>query len=274
MKIKKPFKGHRLVVFSRHPSHSALRHADIKLPVLVSIRFGSTNVGERPYALQLNKPEAVEISSNKLLMKKKFDLAAIKTAKWYFYKPDGVLVCAEDPEKAVEPAKLKFPIVAKHILGSRGTGNYKLDTVEQFNAWKQGKDMSMYIIERFYPYSREYRLHVTSEGCFYTCRKMLKEDTPENQRWYRNDSNSVWIVEDNAQFNKPKCWDAIVEDCVKALTTVGLDVAAFDVKVSAEDDKEQKYIVIESNSAPSFGDITLQKYIEQIPKIVASLTKG
>jgi type I restriction enzyme S subunit len=37
--------------------------------------------------------------------------------------------------------------------------------------------------------SREYRLHVTADGCFYACRKMLKADAEE--RWYKNDSNCV-----------------------------------------------------------------------------------
>jgi hypothetical protein len=43
-------------------------------------------------------------------------------------------------------------------------------------------------------------------------------------------------------------------------------VAAFDVKVQSKD--KNKFIIIESNSAPSFGDITLQKYVDEIPRIV------
>lgn len=270
--MKKP-KFFRLIVFSRHPSHSALRNAEVKLPVPVSIRFGSTSIGERKYAVELNKPEAVEISSNKLLMKKKFDEVKTKTAKWYTFCNAGEVLANEEGAKQISIKKLKYPVVVKHIFGSRGTGNYKIDSAEQMQECVSGKDLTQYIVERFYNYTREYRLHVTKQGCFYTCRKMLKEDTPTDKRWYRNDSNSVWVVEENAAFNKPKCWDAIVADCVKGLTSIGLDVAAFDVKVSAEKE-EQDYIVIESNSAPSFGEITLQKYIEQIPKIVKNLTEA
>jgi len=249
----------QLVVFSRHPSHDALRQACLKLPVATSIRFGSSSRGKSKYKINLNPPEAIAISANKLLMKRAFDQAGIKTASW----------CTLQNAQALPD--LKFPIVAKHIYGSRGTGNYKLGK-KDFEAWVKDKDLTKYIFEHYYSYNREYRLHVTKKGCFYTCRKMLKQDTPKEQRWFRNNSNSVWIMEENPLFNKPQSWQAIEQDCIKALTTIGLDVAAFDVKVSSENDNE--YILLESNSAASFGDVTLQKYIEQIPKMVEEALKG
>ena len=151
------------------------------------------------------------------------------------------------------------------MFGSRGRGNTKHDNAQQLEAFIRGKDMSNYIFEKFYDYAREYRLHVSARGCFYTCRKMIKEGTPDKDRWFRNDSNSVWILEDNPQFNKPATWTQIERDCVQALNRIGLDFAAFDVKVAA---KTGDWIIIESNSAPSFGDLTLGKYVREIPNIV------
>ena len=49
--------------------------------------------------------------------------------------------------------------------------------------------------------------------CIYTCRKVLKNDTPENQRWFRNDSNSAWYLETNPKFDKPVNWDSIIDEC-------------------------------------------------------------
>ena len=103
---------------------------------------------------------------------------------------------------------------------------------------------------------------------------MLKESTPQKDRWFRNDSNSVWIMEENEQFDKPVNWNEIVKECVKAIKAVGLDFGAIDLRVqSAKDSKgkvrpECDFIVVETNSAPSFGTVTLQKYIETLPKII------
>lgn len=257
----------KLAIFSRHPSHNALRKERIMLPISTSVRFGSTTIGERKYKLQLNKPDAVRISANKLLMKRKFTEVGVKTADWWMYQGGNFL--AADAKNHMTFDTLPYPIIAKNVFGSRGRGNYKLDTPALLKAFVAGKDLTNYIFERYYDYVREYRLHVSATGCFYTCRKMLKGDTPKDQRWFRNDSNSTWILEENSMFEKPTTWLQIEADCVKALDAVGLDFAAFDVKVQSKD--PQNWIIIESNSAPSFGDLTLQKYVEEIPKIVNNL---
>src|SRR5690606_33580405 len=163
----------------------------------------------------------------------------------------------------------------KHIFGSRGRGNTLINNQEELEAWLQGKTLNNYIFEKFYNYNREYRLHVNEDGCFYTCRKMIKSDTPEDKRWFKNDSNSVWIMEDNELFDKPVNWNSIVEECVKALKAVGLHFGAVDLRVQSRVNsktdkvrKEPKFIIVEINSAPSFGEITSQKYIEEIPKML------
>ena len=71
-------------------------------------------------------------------------------------------------------------------------------------------------------------------------------------------------MEDNEQFDKPETWDAIVDDCVEAMESCGLDFGACDVRVNKAGDWQ----IIEINSAPSFGEITEEKYREVIPRIV------
>lgn len=231
------------------------------------VRFGSTtdvpdsvtNGGAR---IELNTVQAIKNSCNKLLMKQCFTNAGVKTAQW-----------AHQADKD-SINNLEFPIVAKHIFGSRNRGNYKLNSFSEFESWKEGKTLSNYIFEKFYNYSREYRLHVSKDGCFYTCRKVLKNDTPAEQRWFRNDSNSNWIVETNELFDKPVNWDKVIDESVKALNAVGLDFGAVDLRIQSRLDKDDKerldpdFIVIEINSAPSFGEVTLQKYIEEIPRML------
>lgn len=238
----------------------------------IVLRLGSTTPLEKnnPKAIEINSIEGVQNSSSKLRMKRCFENANISHAKWYTFANrtnDGDYVFRSNNNKErdnnVSISNLPYPIIVKSFNGSRGRGNYKFDSVGQFKEWLQRNDPNNYIVEKYYSYLREYRLHVSQlSGCFYACRKMLKRDTPENKKFQRHDDNCVWIVEENPQFNKPNTWDNIISDCVKALKELKLDIAAFDVKVS----KDGNYIIIESNSAPSFGAITLEKYKQEIEK--------
>lgn len=281
MKTKKITKF-RSKIRSRHPSHDILRGNIRLLPFKSIVRLGSTtdepdtvtNGGRR---IECNTIEAVQTASNKLRMKRAFNDNEVKTADWYTIHETGGghdIRVEFNPDLNISLSELTFPIIAKHIYGSRNNGNVKLDTLEELEDWIPGKTLSNYIFEKFYNYSREYRLHVTSDGCFYTCRKMLKRDVEEDQRWFRNDSNSVWMIEDNELFDKPVNWDDVIEHSARALNAVGLDIGAVDLKIQSRFDSKDRvrespdFIVLEINSAPSFGEITAEKYINEIPKVL------
>ena len=267
---------------SRHPSHDQFRML-FKAPFKSVVRFGSITE-EDGVKVEINTPEAVKNSLNKHKMKNCFDLFKVKTADWFTASRDnvGMFVSMKqflNPElegdgEDVGINELPYPIVAKHIYGSRGTGNTLIKTEEEFIQWLNNKTLSNYIFEKFHNYNKEYRLHVTEDGCFYTCRKMLKSETPENERWFRNDSNSVWILEENPSFDKPVNWDEIVEHSVKAMMSVGLDFSAIDVRVQSSKNKDgelrenPEFIILETNSAPSMGEITAIKYKEIIPQLL------
>ena len=284
-KVKKPIKtkdGYYLQVFSRHPSHNILRRK-IVFPFPTSIRFGSTNRGNKEYyVVELNSPDAVRTSSDKLAMKIAFKNGGVKTANWIGNVSEHEI--KKEDEKhylCVGDKKLKFPIVTKHRHGSRGTGNRLHETPESFTSWFKTKDeesISNYIVEEFKNFDREYRLHVSKNGCFYTCRKALKSDAPQDAKWFRNDQNCVWLLEENEQFNKPDNWSQITEESVKALVSVGLDFGAVDLRVQAHTNKKGEvrtnpdFIVIEINSAPSFGDLTSQYYEQEIKKLIEEKT--
>ena len=258
MSTKKKWNKRSIRVFSRHPSHSIIRK-NILVPVLACLRLGSvTNWTRSEY--EINSIQAVKNSADKLRMKNCFTDADVVTAQWW----ENVMTICNMDEKP-------FPIIAKKKFGSRGQGMVKIDNEDQLEDFVGNKVTTNYIYEKFYNFSREYRLHVDAEGCFYTCRKMLKGETADNEKWFRNDSNCVWYVEDNEHFDKPGNWDQIVSECVKALNAVGLDVGACDVKVQSGTKKngdprhEPEFIIIEINSAPSFGDRTSEKYAERLP---------
>lgn len=262
------------------------------------IRLGSTTdvpgtVGQGGKIIELNTVEAIRNSASKRRMKDCFTLGGVKTADWFI--SDGKqLLAILGAEKQPEPIamdKLPFPIVAKHIYGSRGTGNYKLEDIAAVIAFlaNRQKDIGEFIFEKYYSYIKEYRLHVTEDGCFYACRKALKKDADKATTWQRHDDNCVWFTEkvwvdgketadEKPDFQKPVNWNEIVAECVKALAAVDLDIASFDIRVQGDKTEKGKvrekceFIILECNSASSFGDeapktLVAQKYLETIPAL-------
>tara|TARA_R110002167_G_scaffold75739_7_gene211409 strand:- start:98 stop:901 length:804 start_codon:yes stop_codon:yes gene_type:complete len=258
--MKKQWLKRSVRIFSRHPSHNGIR-GKIMVPahLLACVRFGSKTIWNKSDKF-LNSPEAIGNSSNKELMKWCFTAEDVKTAFWW-----------NSLQNLLEEEEISFPIIAKKKYGSRGRGMVKIDNQDQLDVFVVNNNSKSYIYEQFYNFSREYRLHVNASGCFYTCRKMLKSGISPDKRWFRNDSNSVWFIEDNEQFDKPVNWDAIVNECVKAMKAVGLDFGACDVKVQSATNKEgekrnnPEFIIIEINSAPSFGEGTMEAYFKEIP---------
>ena len=280
-------KGFYPIILSRHPSHRVFRHSEALKKLCNKrsvIRFGSSTELTDVFSVnktrvELNTVEAIKNSASKLRMKNCFTEAGVKTADWWKLESmaGGVnVITPNNPDMNMDLSQLPFPLIGKHIFGSRGRGNSFIKTVEELQAWVKGKDLSNYIIEKYYNFIREYRLHVSKNGCFYTCRKMLKQDTPEDKKYQRHDDNCVWIIEENPLFDKPTNWDAIIAESVKALKSTGLDFGAIDLRVQSAKDSKGKvrpapeFIIIEINSAPSMGDITIIKYNEELPKLINS----
>lgn len=283
MKKLKKYKLFRPLILSRHPSHAVLRAVNKTLPLLPFksvIRLGSTTECEDTKdkggnRIEINTIEAVKNSASKLLMKQKFTEAGVKTAQWWKLLPNGEVFNGVTGNSTNgnnhHYEDFPYPIVAKSHFGSRGVGNTKFDTKEELEAWIPGKNLNNYIFEQFVKMTREYRLHVTKFGCFYTCRKLVKNDAPEGT-WQKHDDVCNWVLEENPSFKKPKNWDDIVADCIKAKDALGLDICAFDVAVQGAKDgverENPEWNIFESCSAPSFGEITSQKYIQVLPKLL------
>ena len=251
-----------LSIRSRHPSHDAIK-GQIPHDNAV-IRFGS--VTETNHEIQLNLPDAIRNSMNKLRMKQLFKEVTEHTPEYW-----------ESHESITEE---HLPVLAKRAFRSRGAGMRKLNTLEEFNEFIQSNryqnnsEHNPYYFEKYHNYAREYRLHISENGCFYACRKMLREDA--DNRWFRNDQNCVWFTEyeyqdgvynteiPNEGFNKPQTWNLIVDECHKCLDSIGLDIGAFDVLVATNG----RFKILEINSAPSFGDLTTDRYIIELKKIL------
>ena len=92
--------------------------------------------------------------------------------------------------------------------------------------------------------------------------------------WFRNDKNCIWALEDNELFDKPTNWDDVISESVKALKACGLDFGAIDLRIQSAKNSDgelneyPEFIIVEINSAPSFGEITKKVYQEEIPKML------
>jgi len=273
------------------------------MPFRAIVRFGSTTKTDAIYKeqvklgrtiVEINTVAAVENSRSKLKMKECFKNGNIPQSDWYVYtrtEAGVAMFSVNGGDRILTANELSYPILAKRVYGFKAHGMQMLSSAVELRKFLNTSGTLQYYYERYYNYNREYRLHCTEEGCFYAVRKMLKADTPDNERWFRNDSNCVWITEhqvvknsdgtiikynedvDNPNFDKPANWASIEKACVDALDEVGLHIGAFDVRVQAATSGGRKreypnFIVIEVNSAPSFGDITLMKYEEVLPRIL------
>jgi D-alanine-D-alanine ligase-like ATP-grasp enzyme len=279
------YKKGTLRVFSRHPSHGAIRNNIDTGDKKILYRLGSTTV--KPSIAnytELNTVESIQNCSNKLKMKKIFRENNINSPVFYDLDHQKAGIYTEEGYRFISyenlADKIKYPVLAKKSFRSRGQGMKKLDNAEELLEFINDKIKgtvreNLYYLEQFHNYIKEYRLHIDTinEECFYSCRKMLKQEFADSDKnWFRNDSNSVWIREyengeDRAIFDKPETWNDIVAECIKATKALGLSIGAADVKVT----KSGKFKILEINSAPSFGDVTTKKYINQLKKIMANV---
>lgn len=254
-----------LSIRSRNISCKPLK--ELTFPIKVIYRMGSTTptykITKQKHFIEINSTKACQISANKILMKTRFQRGKIPTAEWFVINPNDFA-----HEKIIYYLSIWKTIIIKHKCSSKGNGIYLIKSLEDYYDFLQKKEFPIdsYVCEKYYTYSREYRLHVTTNGCFYAGRKMLKNDAKE--RWHRHGCNSVWIYEDNPLFDKPTNWKQIELVCINALKALNLDIAAFDVKVQNNKHENPKFIILESNSAPALGELGIIKYKEIINNYV------
>lgn len=261
-----------LRILSRHPSISGLRNKILLPKIRVVYRHGSTTGGD--IKNEINSVQSIKNSADKLIMKQCFDKAGISHAPWFHLSKIGSNKTDWDAfiKKTQFGTDKNSWLIIKQRWGSRGMGNYLIKSQVDLDKFLLSKKQLLgnYIIEEYKNYTVEYRIHATENEYFYSCRKMLKTNTPKEEKFQRHDDNCSWFVETNPKFNKPSNWNEIVEDCKKAVKAIGADLLAFDVKctsIKTSKDKICKFIIIESCSAPAMGEITLEKYKEIIPKI-------
>lgn len=236
----------KLKVYS--PNYSCAPLRTILLSKRVVLRLGSS----KPHpisdnTIQLNSPIGVQISSDKRRSKQYMDIAHVKHAEW---------LVSDNESRIREFFNTYGTIIIKKYNSCKGNNIYYIDSREVLDTWlsEHSTELNKFVCEKYYFYKREYRFHVSKEhGIFYSCRKLLRNDAADT--WHRHDSNSVWILPTNPKFKTPSFLNEIEEDCKRYMEVTGLDICAFDVKSD-----DNSYIILESNTSPSLGEVGLNVY--------------
>lgn len=229
-------------------------------PVIVRIGSISEVINEKNYVV-INSVEATKNSSHKLKAKKLFADRNLNQSVWYTIQNNELYL----ENHIADKDDLPYPLLAKQVLGKKGEGMIKINNRQELDNFLKTNTRG-YFIEKFYNYGKEYRIHTSLlTPCFYTCRKVRRQDSKE--KWFFNSTNCNWLVENNPDFDKPNNWNEVVRQCQQALFAVGLDIGAVDVRIQHNDKSNPDFIICEINSGPAFGNITLEKYREEITKI-------
>lgn len=231
------------------------------------VRLGSTTTTKEAFPksygihtiIEVNTVEAIQNSRSKLLMKQCFKNNEVKQANWFSVNETIAQGHFDD---------LSYPIIAKRVFGFKGKGMSKIDNKEQLEEWLKKSNTEGYYFEQFFNGAREYRLHITENGCFMAWRKLRRNDTPDDRRWYFNSDYCNWVGENHETFNKPRNWNLMVGESVKALKAVGLDIGCVDLRCQGYNKDNPEFIIVEINSAPSLAAQGIEAYREEITKVI------
>lgn len=110
---------------------------------------------------------------------------------------------------------------------------------------------------KYIPKVKEYRLHVMNDKVFFAQEKKRRFDVPDDEvNWQvRNHANGFNYANQNVVL------PAMAElNAIAAIAALNLDFGAVDMIYNA---KQNKYFVLEINTAPGLFGTTLEKYVEQ-----------
>lgn len=239
----------KLRVFSPNTSCAPLRSIPFNRRVL--LRLGSTTplVSKYDY-LEINTIEGVRMSGNKIAMKRAFDRANIIHSEW---------ISSSNKANIYKFLALHKIIIAKHKHSSKGKNIYYIDSSKALDELCDKVDISNFVFEKYYFFPNEYRVHIdVNHGCFYTCKKVLKQDA--EVQWHKHADNSIFVLI-TKNHKLPECWEKMVNDCIKALKQMKLTIACFDVLCG-----DNNYIIVESNTAPSLASYGITYYSNHLKK--------
>lgn len=206
----------------------------------VVINWGCANLAAEVMKCQvLNPPQAINVAGNKLLAFRAME------------KDDAINIpeFTDSHEKALQWINEGHTVVVRTVLrGHSGQGIVIATTPNEL--------VKAQLYVKYIKKTQEYRIHVLHGNAFDIQRKMRNKDIPDDQvNWQvRNHDNGFVFGREGV--NVPEVG---IQQAVKAVAALGLDFGAVDLLYNKQDDK---YYVIEVNTAPGLTGTTLDKYTE------------
>lgn len=207
------------------------------------INWGASKINRDYEAGCYNHPTTVGVASNKL-----------KT----FLTLDGVVPIPDyttDLVEAQEWLNSGITVVERHTLtGHSGEGIRLVEFDEELSV-----DAKLYV--QYIKKEHEYRLHVFRDEVFFIQRKARALEVPDdNVNWkVRNHANG--FIYANKDIELPKVAHYMATNAIQAL---GLDFGAVDMIYNA---RQNKFYVLEINTAPGLSGTTLDKYVEKFKEL-------
>lgn len=229
-----------------------LKHEGPARKLDLLINWGSSQIKRAVKAgITLNKPEAVSLAANKLS-------TFLKLAETDVNIPEFT----EKADIANGWLKQGVDVVERHTLtGHSGEGVVIVEHDEE-GATVNGK-AKLYV--KYIPKKQEFRLHVFQGNVFFVQRKARDKDVPDDQvNWQvRNHANGFVFAFQNVDVPQ-----AAKDQAVQAIAALGLDFGAVDM---IWNERQNKYYVLEINTACGMEGTTLDKYVEQFKRVMEEM---
>lgn len=191
-----------------------------------------------------NHPKAVKIASDKLMTFLCLDQIV--------NIPDYTTDMVEAQEWLMQGST----IVERHTLTGHSGQGIRLVSFDDNELSPEAK---LYV--RYVKKEHEYRLHVFDFDVFFIQRKARALDVPDDQvNWQvRNHANGFIYANQNIELP-----DVAKQMATEAIRTLGLDFGAVDLIYNAH---QNKFYVLEVNTAPGLFGTTLDKYVEKFKEL-------
>lgn len=213
----------------------------------VVINWGCSKLPDQVLACEvLNKPQAVNNASNKLKSFELFKEADVSIPPFFTDYGDAEDWMIDNGGTVVCRTKL---------AGHSGEG---IEIAENVDELVQAPLYTVYI-----PKKEEYRYHVFNGEVVDIQRKARKMDVPkEDVNWRVRNLDGGFIFAREGVVASP----VASEEAIKAVAALGLDFGAVDI---IWNQKEDKYYVLEVNTAPGLTGTTLEGYAKRIGDMYA-----
>lgn len=220
-----------------------LKHEGKPARADVLINWGCSNITREIYgAVVINPPEAIARAVNKLDAFDVMHEARVNIPMHQIEKQNAI--------KHILP--LGDVVCRTKLNGHSGEGIVIATTQEEL------VDAPLYV--QYVKKKQEYRLHVMHGEVFFTQRKARKVEVPDEEvNWKVRNLKGGFIYANQDVVVA----DAAKEQAVLAITALGLDFGAVDI---IWNEREDKYYVLEVNTACGLEGTTLEKYVEQFKR--------